>query len=307
MGMTVVVMIVIASLAVLFSGTRNAIAEGEKEYASYEEEIQAWIEWRDARLRRPDYYLSIVGLFPLEEGASTFGSDPSNDFVFPGKAPAVMGAFNLKDGVVTVEISRGVEVKHDGKSVTSMTLLNDRDEEGPTLLKLTTFTWFVIKRGDNLYVRVRDTESALLREFNGVERFPISEEWRVEGKVEFYKPDKNIPLQSTHDIVQNERVYGAVVFDIDGTAYRLDALGQPEATSLFIIFADETSAVETYGAGRYIYIDPPDENGKVFLDFNKAYNPPCAFNVHTTCPLPPPQNVLPIRVTVGEKTWEAPQ
>jgi uncharacterized protein (DUF1684 family) len=287
--------------AAMAGGVRS---DDTKKYANHTEEIETWIEWRLQRLQSPDGYLSVVGLYWLEEGKSTFGSDPSNDFVFPQKAPESIGTFDLNEGTVTVTVDPEVAVKHDGERVTTLVLQNDHAEGGPTYLKLGSLTWYAIKRGDRVLIRLKDTESALRKGFKGIDRFPIDERWRVEATLETYKLNKYITLASSINVPEDYRVFGELVFEIGGEMYHFDALGKVGAEQLFIIFADETSAVETYGAGRYMYVDVPTDDGKVIIDFNKAYNPPCAFNKYTTCPLPPPQNVLPIRVTAGEKWHE---
>jgi uncharacterized protein (DUF1684 family) len=183
-----------------------------------------------------------------------------------------------------------------------MALLDDRDDGGPTILEMGTLSWYVIRRGDRLLIRLRDSESTVRKSFAGLERFAIDERWRIDGTLETYTPDKYIPIDDTIGLTTSQRVFGAIVFEIDGETYRLDALGKPGAEQLFVIFADGTSGLETYGGGRFLYTDTPSSDGRVTIDFNKAYNPPCAFNDYTTCPLPPPQNRLPIRVTAGEKS-----
>lgn len=297
----------ISLVVAVCGGAIASSAAGDSEPPkTHREEIEAWIEWRTARLTRPDGYLSIVGLYALEEGANTFGADSSNDVVFPHGTPALIGMFDMQNGVVTVKVEPSVDVRHDSTRVTTLTLRDDGDEEqAPTLLEMGTLTWFVIKRGEQRLIRLKDSESKLIKEFRGIERYPIDEQWRLDATLEKYTPDKYVPITNTIDITVDERVYGAVVFNLGGHTYRLDALGKPDAEDLFIIFADETSAVETYGGGRFVYIARPGEDGKVVIDFNKAYNPPCVFNAYTTCPLPPRQNILPIRVTAGEKTYAA--
>jgi len=94
---------------------------------------------------------------------------------------------------------------------------------------------------------------------------------------------------------------GAIVFTVDGQTYRLDALTEPDEPRYFMIIADKTNGKETYGAGRYLYVDPADAGGHVVIDFNKAYSPPCAFTNFATCPLPPEQNRLPFAIEAGEK------
>jgi uncharacterized protein (DUF1684 family) len=277
--------------------------EGEKQ-GGYREEVETWIEGREERLGRPDGYLSIVGLFWLRDGENTFGSDPSSDLVFPDKAPASIGRFDVVDGQVMVTVDPTAGVTHNGTAVRALALSDDRGADGPTILEMGTLTWYVIKRGDRLLIRLRDSESKLRKSFAGLKRFAIDEKWRFEGTLETYTPDKYIPFDDTIGLVTNHRVYGTIVVEIDGETYRLDALGDQGAKKLFVIFADATSGLETYGGGRYVYVDTPGDDGVVVIDFNKAYNPPCAFNSHTTCLLPPPQNRLAIRVTAGEKRYE---
>jgi hypothetical protein len=269
-------------------------------------EIEAWIEGRLTRLTKPDGYLSIVGLYPLEEGANSFGADSSNDLVFPSGAPKRIGTLDLRKGVVTVTIEPSVPVMSDSARVTTLVLRDDGDgEQGPTLLEMGTLSWYMIKRGDQRLLRLKDSKSPLIRNFRGIGRYPIDERWQFVARLERYDPDKYISITNTIGVTVNQRVFGAIVFDIGGQTYRLDALDEIAQTKqMFVIFADETSGVETYGGGRFIYVDPPGQDGTVVLDFNKAYNPPCVFNKYTTCPLPPPQNVLPIAVTAGEKTYQ---
>jgi uncharacterized protein (DUF1684 family) len=296
-------------LALLSAITLLAFAEGcggeeaAERRSAYRESIDAWIEAREERLLSPTGYLSLVGLYRLDNGKSTFGSDPSNDIVFPDKVPPLVGRFDVTGGRVTVAVDSAAGVRHGGAAVETLILQDDRAEGGPTILEMGTLSWYVIRRGDRLMIRLKDSESDTRKSFEGLERFAIDERWRIDGKLEKYTPDKYIPIDNTLGLTTNERVFGAIVFTIDGRAYRLDALGSPGAEKLFVIFADATSGAETYGAGRFLYVDRPDRDGNLVIDFNKAYNPPCAFSDYTTCPLPPPQNRLPVRIPAGEKTY----
>ncbi len=272
-----------------------------EQQASYRETIETWIEKREERLKRPDGYLSIVGLYWLEEGENTFGSDPSSDIVFPDKALPSIGYFDVTGEKVTVTVDPTADVRHEGTVVKTLALLDDRDENGPTMIEMGTLSWYVIKRGDRLLIRLKDSESRLRKSFAGLKRFATDERWQIEGTLETYTPDKYIPFEDTIGLVTNQRVFGTIVFEINGETYRLDTLGDRGAEELFVIFADGTSGLETYGGGRFLYVDAPGSDGRVTIDFNKAYNPPCAFNAYTTCLLPPPQNRLAIRITAGEK------
>jgi uncharacterized protein (DUF1684 family) len=159
----------------------------------------------------------------------------------------------------------------------------------------------VIKRGDRLGVRVKDKQSPALAGFHGLDNYPVEPSWRVEARFEPYSPPKEVPIPNVLGQVTPSPSPGAVVFDWQGKTYRLDALGSVEE-GLSLIFADQTNGKETYGAGRFLETGPP-KDGKVVVDFNRAYNPPCAFTAFATCPLPPAQNRLALRVEAGEKKY----
>ena len=172
----------------------------------------------------------------------------------------------------------------------------------PTVLTLGSLKWFIIKRGEDKYgVRVRDLRASLLENFKGIDTFPINEDWKIIAKYEPYNPPKIISIPSIIGTVDQDTARGSLVFEVNGEKYKLDPI--KEGNEFFIIFADETSGKETYGAGRFLYADMPDSLGNVILDFNKAYNPPCSFTKYATCPLPPKQNYLHLSVTAGEKNY----
>ncbi|MDH3217652.1 MAG: DUF1684 domain-containing protein, partial [Candidatus Krumholzibacteria bacterium] len=195
-----------------------------------------------------------------------------------------------------------IEITQNDRRVTLMELRPDTETER-TVLEYGTMSWYVIIRGDKIGIRLRDRESHIRRGFEHIDRYPVDAHWRFEALLDKYEPMKFIPIDSVIDVVSNEPCIGAVVFEVGGETYRLDAIIEAHSPKLWVIFADETSGDETYGGGRYLYLDPPDDDGKLVIDFNVAENPPCAFSDYTTCPLPPPQNRLPIAVTAGEKTY----
>jgi uncharacterized protein (DUF1684 family) len=255
-------------------------------------------------LKKETGWFSLVGLFWLDEGENRFGSDPGNRVVLPaGKAPAVAGTLIRQGDSVRVRVAPGAVVTHDGKPVTEMELRDDQAEGGPTNLEMGPVSFFVIKRGDKagnrIGVRVRDKKSPALASFQGLDHFPVDPSWRVEARFEPH--EKTIPIPNILGMVDDTPSPGAVVFERDGRTWRIEALGEPDG-SLFLIFADPTNGKETYGAGRFLGTEPP-KDGKVAVDFNKAYNPPCAFTAFATCPLPPPQNRLGLRVEAGEKNY----
>ncbi len=286
------------------------------DFSAHRSEIQKWQSDRLASLTKDDGWLTLVGLFWLNEGENKFGSEAENAVVLPGnKAPGVAGSFWLEQGRVRLTASPqskispalppGVAVnKVDGlESITALDLKDDNDEAGPTILQLGSLLINVVRRGNRVGMRVKDTESRTRREFNGLEYFPIDPKWRVEARFEPYQPPKIIPITNVLSMTDDETSPGAFAFEVDGKTYRIDPILEKGETDWFVMIADETTNRESYGAGRYLYVSPPDAQGRVVLDFNKAYSPPCAFTNYATCPLPPRQNHLPIRIEAGEKKY----
>jgi uncharacterized protein len=291
------VLLALATALALFSSCSR---ESQKvAVVSHAEEIERWKAERLSNLKSEDGWLTLVGLFWLKEGENKFGSDPTGDIALPaGKSPPVAGSLWLNGGAVKLDARPDAGITNEGKPVTTLELKSDADGS-PTVLKLGTLSFHVIKRGDRIGLRVKDSESPARANFSGLEYFPLSDKWRVVARFERFDPPKTIPIMNVLGMAEDDPSPGAVVFDVDGKTYRLDAL--TEEDKLFLIFADATSGRETYGAGRYLYADPPDKEGRVVVDFNKAYSPPCAFTSFATCPLPPSQNRLPVAVEAGEK------
>lgn len=272
--------------------------------SAHKNEIQKWQSARLASLTKEDGWLTLAGLFWLNEGDNKFGSAAKNVVVLPkDKAPAVAGSLLLEKGHVRLAARPGVEITVDSKPATALDLKDDSDDNGPTILKLGSLLINVIKRGDRIGVRVKDTESQTRREFKGLEYYPIDPKWRIEARFEPYQPARTIPITNVLGMTDDETSPGAFVFEVDGKTYRIDPILEKGETDLFVMIADETTGKETYGAGRYLYVTPPDATGKVVIDFNKAYSPPCAFTNFATCPLPPRQNHLPLRIEAGEKKY----
>lgn len=270
--------------------------------ADYQKEIEAFRAERAEGLKNPNGWLSLVGLFWLDEGENRIGSDPEGKVVFPaGKAPARAGALVRQGDKVSLKVAPGVGITAEGKPVADGTVLTADKDAKPVILDLGSLSFFVIRRGDRVGVRVRDRESPALASFTGVESFPIRPDLRVEARFEPYAPPKPIPITNIIGIVEDQPSPGAVVFEHGGKSWRLDALEGTDG-ELFLLFADGTSGEETYGAGRFLDTKKP-LNGKVVVDFNLAYNPPCAFTPYATCPLPPRQNRLAMRIEAGEKNY----
>ena len=273
---------------------------------AYINEIQEWHQKRITGLTSKDGWLSLAGLYWLKEGKNTFGSAEENNLKFPlGEAPDFIGSIYLEKGTIRCEINSGINVFSGGKKVSSVQMKADVSGE-PTILELNSLSWFIIKRGEEYGVRLRDSENENITRFKGIEMFPIDTTWRVSAKLEPYDPPKIIEVPTILGTISKETSPGALVFRLRGNIYRLDPIAEPGDESLFVIFADQTNGSETYDAGRFLYVNKPNENDSTIIDFNKAYNPPCAFTSFATCPLPPTQNVLPIRITAGEKKYAHP-
>lgn len=272
---------------------------------AYRHQIEQWRQERLTRITSETGWLTLCGLYWLKEGPNKCGSDSSDDIILPaGKAPSLVGTFWLNGSKVRFAVRAGVEVRQADSLVSSLALKSDVDPGGPTILTHGSLSFFVIKRGDKLGVRVKDKENPARANFKGLEYFPIDPGWRIEAKYEPYTPPHVIKIVDAVNIVSDYRCPGALVFEHSGKTYRLDAFAESDTDKeLFIMFGDQTNGIETYGAGRQLYTDTPGADGRVVLDFNKAYNWPCVFTEYATCPIPPRQNNLPLRVESGEKMY----
>jgi uncharacterized protein (DUF1684 family) len=270
---------------------------------AYVDQINEWHQGRIERLTSDNGWMSLAGLFWLNDGENTFGADSSNDVIFPaGKALNFMGSFILKDGIIRALILPNVEVLMDDKPVTDVVLESDAGGN-PTVLRHGSLSWYLIQRSNDLAIRLKDSASPVIKTFHGIERFPVESSWRLEATFETYNPQKSISVPTILGTIDEEPSPGALLFEIKNKTYRLDVIGKPDDEEFFVIFGDETNKDETYESGRYVYVNNPGSGGKTFIDFNKAYNPPCAFTDYATCPFPPQQNVLPLRITAGEKRY----
>ncbi len=265
-----------------------------------------WESWRARRLeslRGEDGWLSLIGLFWLQEGENSVGGGPGSRILLPaGKTPARIGSILLDKSSVSVRAEPESGLTADGKPVTSMPLATDAGAGPATVLKRGSVSFYVIARGSKLGVRVKDSDAETRRNFRGIETFPYDERYRVEARFEPYVPAHDIAVPNVLGTIEKEPSPGALVFELDGKTYRLDPVLETGETDLFVIFGDQTNGHETYGGGRFLYAKPA-VGGKTILDFNRAYSPPCVFTPYATCPLPPKQNKLPIRVEAGEKTY----
>ncbi|NWF89298.1 MAG: DUF1684 domain-containing protein [Ignavibacteriaceae bacterium] len=289
--------IIIATLLFLAGCSEKYEQNADPQYIN---EVEQWHTKRIENLKKENGWLNLAGLYWLKQGENKFGSANDNDIVFPETAPKHIGKITLIDSTVTIDIFSGSEVLCDSVLVTRQNMQHDLSGN-PTIFSLGALRWFLIKRGEKYGIRLRDLESQLLKEFQGIERFPVNIDWRIEAEFVAYNPPKKILVPNVLGSSDEEIVPGKLLFKYKNKEYVLDPLDSGE--KLFIIFADETNGETTYGAGRFLYADKPDSAGKVILDFNKSYNPPCVFTKFATCPLPPEQNRLALEITAGEKSF----
>jgi len=272
-------MTAVHSLVVLFGGLAFAVT-------TYQSEMADWRRAREAALKAEGGWLSVAGLFWLHDGPNRFGKDPGNDIVLPD-GPDKAGAFTLKDGKVTVTSVDGA---------TRQVELDSKDA-----VKVGRLSLYAIKRSTKYGIRLKDPDSEYVHAFHGIEYYAPNEAYKV--KARFVAEPRKIPILNIIGQTEDSECPGYAVFNLQGKEFRLyPIIEEPGARELFYMFRDQTSGKETYGAGRFLYSAMP-VSGEVTLDFNKAYNPPCAFTPFATCPLPPKENHLAVRLEAGEKKY----
>jgi uncharacterized protein (DUF1684 family) len=251
--------------------------------AGYESEISTWRAQRESSLKSDSGWLTVAGLFWLKEGGNSFGKAATNDIVLPD-GPAQAGTFELHAGKVSVVLT--------GQAARPLQFDSETDAN---VVRIKDLTMFPIKRGDRYGIRLKDKNSSFRREFTGLHWYPVKESARVTAR--FVATPEKLTIPNILGQKEEETCPGYAVFQWQGRELRL--YPTEEDGRLFYVFRDLTTGHETYPAGRFLYSDMPLD-GHVVLDFNRAYNPPCAFTPYATCPLPPPQNRLPVRIEAGE-------
>ncbi len=270
--------------------------------AAYQLEIESWHQKRVDELKGPAGYLNLAGLFWLKDGINTFGSGEKNDIIFPeGKIAERAGFFLLKNNTVTLDAAPGTDISTNGQAIKALVAYHPDSAKAPKM-EYESLQWFIIKRDDKFGVRLRDFKTPELENFRGIERYPVEAAWRLEAKFVPSDSTKRIDITNVLGQTTSQSSPGTLIFTIHEKEYHLDALDEG-GDDYFMIFGDATNTKETYGAGRYLYVNKPDASGKTIIDFNKAYNPPCAFTAFATCPLPPRQNILEVEVAAGEKNY----
>ena len=274
-------------------------AKPEFDRAAYDAEVMEWRDGRLERLRAPMGYLTQTGLFWLGEGTYRFGAAVENDVVFPGDGAAIIGDFFVDAGGVTMRVAAGVDVRNEGQPVSELRMLDDTTPT-PTLVTHRSLAWSIVQRDGRFAVRVRDFEHPFAKTFGPLPYFAIDPSLRVPAVLKRYDEPRVIDVDTVIEGLDfHPESPGTVEFEIAGVRFDLEAYDSGE--QLFFVFGDATNRDDTYGAGRFLYTDGPDDDGKTVLDFNRAYSPPCAFNDFSTCPVASPRNRLPIRIEAGER------
>jgi len=268
----------------------------------YNKSIETWHNKRIENLKNDTGWLTLAGLYWLKPGENSFGADSSNRIIFPNSAPAFIGSFFLEDSSVRVMVNPDIQVENNGKIVTSLNLKNDLTGS-PTMLTLKTLVWYVIRRGDKTGIRLKDKASPLLQAFTGIERFPVKKSWRIKARLIPASKGHTVQIPNVLGQMEESPSPGMLAFEHNGKPYTLKVLSASGGDQYWIIFADKTNGDATYGGGRFLYVEKADSIGETFIDFNKAYNPPCVFTPFATCPLPPEGNRLDFAVEAGEKMF----
>ena len=292
-----------AVLLVALAGLGAGCGGGQD--SAYQATIDDWHAERIRNLRAETGWLTLIGLHPLADGAHSLGSDPQNDIVL-GAGPARIGEIGMAEGKVVFVPDTAVTVREfvdgaEGAPFDGGALRTDA-EGAPDMLACGSLVFYPIVRGEGFYLRVKDREAELRRDFPGVPRYPVDARWRIEARLEG-EPGL-IEVANVLGQTSRETAAGELVGKVAGHAFRMRPLAQDDGR-LFLIFGDGTNGTETYPGGRFLVLEAPDAEGRVVVDFNKAYNPPCAFTAYSTCELPVAENRLPVAIHAGEMKFGA--
>lgn len=268
-----------------------------KKHQEYENEILQWQAEKYDALTGENGWVALTGLFDLQEGRNLIGSNPMCEVVLPERAPTFLGIAALKGNVIRFLSAEGVNVKINGRS-TQKAVLHTAQEEKPSFITWNDLRLVIHEHAGKYAIRIWDNQRMERFRLPHLKWFPINQKLRFNATYTRYpKPKPSSQDDSTGEVVE-DRLDGFLSFRFEGKTYKLDVT-QTQSKKLFVKFRDGTSSKESYPPSRYLYTDPP-KKGKVILDFNRAYSPPCAFTPYATCVFAPSQNTLPFRVEAGE-------
>ena len=282
----------VALAAVCALAAPPAAPDGE----AYRASVEKWRAAYQADLTSGNGWLTVSGLFWLHDGTNTFGSNPLDDIVLPAPVPAEAGTFEFHNGSTIVHMKPGVDATMHGKQVSTAAMRPDSDDR----LVMGSLTLYVHASGERYAIRMKDKNSKLRKDFTGLKWFPVDPAYRVLGRWVPYAKPKTEMIANVMGDTGPEQFYGYVEFMLKGQKLRLEP--EQDGSEFEFVFRDLTSGHETYGAARFLDTTL-GKDGSVVMDFNEAYNPPCAYNPYTTCPLPTPGNRLAVRIEAGEKSY----
>lgn len=265
------------------------------------ESLERWHAERNDEIGGPDGWVTLVTRSWLPEGASKIGAAATNDIALPADhAPPLAGAVVREGPHLRFVAAAGVPVTVDGAPMSEFEIRDDSDGH-PTVWTLGSLTFRVIKRQDRFALRVKDSAAPARTAFKGLSYYPSNPAWRLRARLEPAPPGKTLRIVNVLNQLEDMPSPGTLKFEVGGRTYELDAVSERGRAGLFLLFKDATSGHGTYPPGRFLYTDAPAADGTVELDFNRAFNPPCAFTSFATCPLAPSQNQLPLRIEAGER------
>jgi uncharacterized protein len=287
--------------------TVAASAKPSIDSATYSAEIAEFHGKRLDAIAGPDGWATLAGLFWLDSANYAIGSAKASTILLPSDhTPKSVGTLTIADKTVLFRATKGVSVMVDSARVDSIALASDKEPK-PTVLRAGSVTYRLIERAGRLALRVKDSAYVLRRDFQGLQYFPSDTSYRVLAHLEPHATPRSVRILNIVGMTEEYRSPGLLHFTIGGTPYTLTATFEgKDTTQYFVLFRDATSKETTYPAGRFMYAKLADSAGNTILDFNRAYNPPCAFTAFATCPLPPAENVLPVSLTAGEKRYAGP-
>ena len=263
----------------------------------YEKSVLKWRQEVENNLRRENGWLALAGLFWLRKGINLIGSDPECDIRLPKRAPARLGTFAFDGNNVTLDVEASLPLEVNGVLTTSA-LLDADQEDVPSFITFSDMRMVVVRRSKGVGIRIWDNAREQRHTFPPRQWYPIKEEFRIPARYIRYETPKVVKMPDILGAILDEPMQGYVSFELNGKTHELIVEELPDRR-LFIQFMDLTNGNPTYPSGRYHYTDA-QENGNVFIDFNKAYSPPCAFTEFATCTFPPQENRLDVAIEAGE-------
>jgi uncharacterized protein (DUF1684 family) len=287
-------LISLSAVALIFTKSISTIETFAKPEKSAEQLWQSWVQKYDKSRRSKDGWLSLVGLYWLNEGFNSIGSAENKQHRFPQETPGDFGHIIVDKEVVTFTRT-SKEVKIDGQNIDSQVLILNK-----SIVSLGSYSFYIIKRERGFAIRLKNIDNPAITKFKGTRFYPYSDAWTIPARLIRHQMPQTINIATVYETIRKNDSAGWLEFEYEGKKIRLQAVSYGDEEPMSVMFADETSQETTYGAGRFLDVEWPKEGDVTVINFNRAYNPPCAITEFATCPLPPRQNRLDFSVTAGE-------